>query len=721
MIRSSRRGRDLTPAQITPIAVQTALNSHETHAWPAVPGPAAANGVAQPSATPGITANILVVDDDSKSLFASSEILRELGENVITAQSGSEALRCILRHEFAVILLDVHMPDLDGYETAALIRGREKTRHVPIIFLSAVNKDADHIYRGYSLGAVDYVFKPINPLILKSKITVFVELYKKSEEVRRQAEAERLLQLENLRVRAEKSEAERALRRVEERQALIIRSLPVALYTAEFGSAFSGPRFLSERISSLIGFPAQQFVDDPDLWVSRIHPADRDRVLAQIATLPNDGAALATEYRWECADGAERVFLDQGVLVRDDDGTPREILGTCLDVTERKHMEQQLFQAQKMEAVGQLTGGIAHDFNNMLTVVVGNLDLLARALKGSGKNFDRVQMALSGAKNCADLTRRLLAFASRQRLQPTAIDLCQMLSGMVQLLRQTLGETIVVELRIADEVGAAVADPAQVESAVMNLAINARDAMPTGGKLVIEAANATLEDEYAAQNPGVVPGEYVMLAVCDTGSGMPADVMARALDPFFTTKPPGQGTGLGLSMVYGFVRQSGGHMKIESEVEQGTTIRLYLPRTDQQVASAEPKNGSASLEVSGAGRVVLLAEDDAGVRAVAVAQLQELGYRVIEAVDGPSALDALRKNERIDLLLTDMVMPGGMTGLDLAREAKQQRPELKVLYTSGYSTSFAAPGAAPGVLLQKPFRDEDLARELSRAFRQQDA
>lgn len=665
-----------------------------------------------------VKANILVVDDDTKSLFASSEILKELGENVVEARSGSEALRCVLRDEFAVILLDVHMPDLDGYETAALIRGREKTKHIPIIFLSAINKDADHIYRGYALGAVDYVFKPINPVILKSKIAVFVDLYKKNEEVRRQAEAERLLQLENLRVRAEKNEAERALRRVEEQQAVIIRSLPVALYTAEFEAGFSGPRFLSERISNLIGFPAQQFVEDPDLWASRIHPSDRDRVLAQIADLAMDGN-LATEYRWQCADGTERFFLDQGVLVRDEAGIPREILGTCLDITERKNMEQQLFQAQKMEAVGQLTGGIAHDFNNMLTVVIGNLDLLGRALsKEGGKNHDRVQMALSGAKSCADLTRRLLAFASRQRLQPTAIDLSQMIGGMVQLLNQTLGETIAIDLQIKSGIGTAIADPAQVESAIMNLAINARDAMQGGGQLTIEAANARLDDDYAAQNPGAVAGEYVMLAISDTGTGMPPEVMARALDPFFTTKAPGQGTGLGLSMVYGFVRQSGGHMNIESEVGRGTTIRMYLPRTDQIAATAEPPPGSGDLDISGAGKVVLIAEDDPGVRAIAVSQLQELGYRVIEAEDGPAALNALKEQASVDLLLTDMVMPGGMSGLDLAREASARRPGLKVLYTSGYSTNFVAPGALPGVLLQKPFRSEDLARELSRALHQ---
>lgn len=325
---------------------------------------------------------------------------------------GEDALRFLLRNDCAVIVLDAIMPDLDGYATAELIRRRERSRHIPIIFVSAIDKDDEHIARAYAMGAVDYVFKPVDPVILRSKIAVLVDLYLKTEEIRRQAQLERMLQEENLRIRQEKLEAERQLRQIEERQTTIVRSLPIALYSVRPNNRFCGPRFVSEGIAQAIGFPAPQFLENPDLWVERIHPDDRERVLAEVAAIAStDG--MSAEYRWLCADGSQRWFLDRALLMRDEAGQPQEIIGSCQDVTDRRRVEQQLFQAQKMEAVGQLTGGIAHDFNNMLTVVIGNLDALAHALKGTGRNFDRAQMALTGALSCAELTRRMLAVARR--------------------------------------------------------------------------------------------------------------------------------------------------------------------------------------------------------------------------------------------------------------------------------------------------------------------
>src|SRR5687768_8866858 len=351
-------------------------------------------------------ATILIVDDEPNNRFALSQVLAELEETVVEAASGEDALRFLLREECAVILLDSNMPGLDGYSTAELIRRRERSRHIPIIFVSAVDRDDEHIARAYAMGAVDYVFKPVDPVILRSKIAVLVDLHLKNEEVRRQALFERMLQEENLRIRQEKLEAERQLRQIEERQTAIVRSLPIALYSARLKGRFSGPRFVSERIAQATGFPAARFVEDPDLWPERIHPDDRERVLGDVAAIQASGG-MSAEYRWVCADGSHRWFLDRAVLIRDVDGHPQEIFGSCLDITDRRRIEQQLVQAQKMEAVGQLTGGIAHDFNNMLTVVIGNLDSLARALKGTGRNFDRAQMALTGALSCAELTRQI--------------------------------------------------------------------------------------------------------------------------------------------------------------------------------------------------------------------------------------------------------------------------------------------------------------------------
>jgi PAS domain S-box-containing protein len=650
-----------------------------------------------------LKATILIVDDEPNNRFALAQVLSELEETVVEADSGEDALRFLLREECALILLDAHMPGLDGYTTAELIRRRERSRHIPIIFVSAVDRDDEHIARAYAMGAVDYVFKPVDPIILRSKVAVLVDLYRKSAEVERKAALERFLQEENLRFRQEKLEAERQLRQVEERQTAIMRSLPIALYSAAIGFGFVGPRFISEAIADLIGFPPSALRDDPQLWVERIHPDDRERVLAEVAQITEIGG-MATEYRWLCADGSHRWFLDRAVLIRHE-GRPFEIFGSCLDITDRRHVEQQLIQSQKMEAIGQLTGGIAHDFNNMLTVVIGNLDSLARSLKGTGRNFDRAQMALTGALSCAELTRRMLAFARRQPLQPSAVHLGEMSRNIAKLLSRTLGERIQIDVRVADDLWHVLADPAQVESSLINLAVNARDAMMDGGVLTIQARNVDRDER-----DGDVPeGQFVLLSVTDTGVGMTQEVLERALEPFFTTKRMGHGTGLGLSMVYGFVKQSGGHVKIISTPGRGTSVRIYLPRTESLPATSGM--GGEDLSLSGRDRTILLVEDDAGVRAVTAAMLKELQFNVIEADNGARALDIVDRESDIDLLFTDIVMPGGMNGFELGRLARERRPQLPVLYATGYSASYAAPEKGAD-MLAKPYREADLRSKL---------
>ena len=650
-------------------------------------------------------ATILIVDDEPDNRFALSHVLAELEQRVVEAASGEDALRYLLREECAVILLDANMPGLDGYATAELIRRRERSRRIPIIFVSAIDKDDEHIARAYAMGAVDYVFKPVDPVILRSKIAVLVDLYLKNEEVRRQAQLERMLQEENLRIRQEKLEAERQLRQIEERQTAIVRSLPIALYSARIKGRFSGPRFVSEGMAHAIGFPAARFVEDPDLWPERIHPEDRERVLGDVAAIQASGG-MSAEYRWVCADGSHRWFLDRAVLIRDHDGHPQEIFGSCLDITDRRRVEQQLFQAQKMEAVGQLTGGIAHDFNNMLTVVIGNLDSLARALRGTGRNFGRAEMALTGALSCAELTRRLLAFARRQPLQPSPVDLGQMCRNVAKLLGRTLGERIRIDIKCESQVWHVLADPSQVESSVINLAVNARDAMTEGGTLTIETSNITSHGE----DDDVPAGDFVLLSVTDTGVGMTAEVLERAVEPFFTTKNLGHGTGLGLSMVYGFVKQSGGHVKIESAPNRGTRVRLYLPRTEAVTQPADVTCETETAGISGRDRTILLVEDDAGVRAVTAAMLKELQFTVIEADNGSHALDIVDSQPGIDLLFTDIVMPG-MNGFELGRRARERRPQLPVLYATGYSATYTATEKGADVLA-KPYREADLLTKL---------
>jgi PAS domain S-box-containing protein len=344
-----------------------------------------------PNGAEQVRAKILIVDDDQRNLLAASEILADPAIDLVLANSPEEALRRALREDFALILLDVQMPRMDGYEVASLIRSRSRTSRVPILFLTAHNKDDIHIFRGYSAGAVDYVFKPIQPLVLKSKVDVFVDLYLKTAEIQRKAAAEKQLLLENLRVRGEKLVAEQALRRREEHQAAVLRGLPIALYTSPLDGEDRRLQFTNDSIERITGFPRAAFAAS-NLWEAQIEPDDRDRTCADLRTVPEAGA-VALEYRWRNADGSERHILDQIVVNRDENGAPIELFGMWFDVTERKELELSLQHASKLEAVGRLTGGIAHDFNNMLSIVIGNLDLVKGSLQGNERALRRIEAA----------------------------------------------------------------------------------------------------------------------------------------------------------------------------------------------------------------------------------------------------------------------------------------------------------------------------------------
>jgi signal transduction histidine kinase/DNA-binding NarL/FixJ family response regulator/CHASE3 domain sensor protein len=387
-------------------------------------------------------------------------------------------------------------------------------------------------------------------------------------------------------------------------------------------------------------------------------------------------------------------------------------LVACLDVTERVVSELAFRQAQKMETIGQLTGGVAHDFNNLLQIIGANLDLMGRDLEPGSRTSDRLQNALSAVDRGARLTGQLLAFARRQALTPRVIGLGRLLQDMTDMLRRTLGERIELEAVIGGGLWNTMIDQGQLENALLNLAINARDAMPNGGKLTIELANAYLDEVYARENAEVIPGQYVMIAVSDTGEGMPPEAMARAFEPFFTTKPEGQGTGLGLSQVYGFVKQSGGHVKIYSERGLGTTVKLYLPRSKAAPQLTSPTRVEPA---EGGHETVLVVEDDDGVRAAVTDMLNDLGYAVLRAENAEQALELLKEGHHADMLFTDVVIPGPINTREFARLAKEILPSLKVLFTSGYTQNAIVHNGRldEGVeLLSKPYRKDDLARKL---------
>jgi signal transduction histidine kinase len=391
------------------------------------------------------------------------------------------------------------------------------------------------------------------------------------------------------------------------------------------------------------------------------------------------------------------------------------------EIAERMAAEEQLRQSQKMEAIGQLTGGVAHDFNNLLTVILGGLDQMDRQLARLPDDtvVARLRrsrdMAQQASQRAATLTSRLLAFARRQTLDPKPLDVNRMVGGMADLLARTLGEQVQLEVVAAPGLWTAMADPGELESALLNLAVNARDAMPASGCLTVETGNVFLDEAYVGAIPEPVSaGQYVMVAVSDTGGGMPAETVERVFEPFFTTKPVGQGTGLGLSQVYGFVRQSGGHVRIYSEVGQGTTVKLYLPRAWESDAAAVDAAAQAA-RADGGDEVILVVEDHDDLRAYSVSVLKELGYRVIEAGAGLTALEQLEQAAHVDLLFTDVILPGGMDGRRLADEARRRSPGLKVLFTTGYTRNAIVHNGRldPGVqLVSKPFTFDALARKV---------
>jgi signal transduction histidine kinase len=651
-------------------------------------------------------ARVLVVDDDERNLLAIKTVIEEIAD-VVVATSGEEALRHLLKEEFAVILLDVFMPGMDGYETAQIIRSRQQTKRIPIVFLSAVNKENEHLIRGYSMGAVDYIFKPVEPLVLRSKVGVFVDLYAMRREIQRKARQEQQLLDANLRANAERLRAEQELRSAEQRQAAIIQSLPIILYLESASASPRIPQFVGGNFSALTGFDFEEIKNNPRIWEERLHPEDRDRVLAALASRPRSGS-FAIEYRWLCADGAYKHFLDQAVLLPSSNGDGHQFAGTLLDVSDQKHLESQLIQARKMDAIGKLTGGIAHDFNNLLAAVLGGLGMIERRLPLAEEHRKILTMTRHAAEQGSELVSRLLAFARRQKLEPGPIDMGKLSSTVRDLLAPTLGGLVKLEWQHAGDLCCAYADETQLELALMNLIINARDAMPEGGIITVSGENRSVEPENEL---GLPNGDYVILSVSDGGCGIPADRLEQVMEPFFTTKEVGKGTGLGLSMVYGFAKQSGGAIRIDSKVGEGTRVEIWLPKAASSVRPNDrPQSSQRAPAVGGPGLKVLLADDHVGVRATTAAMLEDLGHTVVQVGDGPELLARLEESpDAFDLIISDYAMPL-VSGSDAIEKVRALRPEMPCILITGYAEIESIARRPEGVpVLGKPFNTQQLS------------
>ena len=535
-------------------------------------------------------------------------------------------------------------------------------------------------------------------------------------------------------------EATRELRESEARFRNMADNAPVMMWMTDPAGSLTylnrgWTEFTGQTLEQALGFGAWAALHADSLESSR-----RTFLAANAAR-----QAFRLEYRLRRADGVYRWALSAAAPRFDDSGEFLGYIGSVIDITERKEAEQvlrqaneqlearvaaaiaqradaeaQLRQAQKMEAVGRLTGGVAHDFNNVLQVIAGNLQLLTRDVTGNLRAQYRLDTALAALNRGSKLASQLLAFGRRQPLAPKVINLGRLIRGVDDMLRRAIGEGIEIETVVAGGLWNTFVDAVQVENALLNLAINSRDAMSGHGTLTIEAGNASLDDNYTARHAEVTAGQYVMLAVTDTGCGIPAPLLERVFEPFFTTKPEGQGTGLGLSMVYGFVKQSGGHIKIYSEPGQGTTVRLYLPRAREQ---EDLQTNVDSGPTTGGTETVLVVEDDADVRSTVVDMLTELGYRVLQAREAQSALAIVESGIPIDLIFTDVVMPGPLRSPELARKARERLPNVAVLFTSGYTENAIVHGGRldEGIdLLSKPYSREALARKIRHVLRNQE-
>ena len=650
-------------------------------------------------------ARVLIVDDDERNLLALSEVLEPLAE-VVTVNSGRTALRELLKDDFAVILLDVFMPDMDGYETAALVRQRSQTARIPIIFLSAVNKETEHLIRGYAMGAVDYVFKPVDPVVLRSKVAVFVDLFLLRQQIAGQARAEQELREAALQADAERLAVERELQQTRLRQAAILEALPLALYEASFDEhGRLNRRFVGGDLEQFAGADADALAIGGLRWCDRITGADADALERRLAS--SGERAVTSHYRWERSDGSLIHVIDQCVKSV---ATPGAWVGTLIDVTAQRELEQQLVQSRKSEALGQLTGGVAHDFNNLLAAVLGGLRLLEARLQLGEREKTIVDHMRHAAESGAELVRRLMAFARKQDLTPVSLAPAKLRDTVAGLTEHAMGDRVAVEWEVPAEGLCLYVDAAQLELALVNLLINARDAMPEGGSIRVTMDETTRPADFP---PSAAPGEFLRIRVEDQGEGIPPELLERVTEPFFTTKSAGKGTGLGLSMVAGFIQQSGGVFRIESERGRGTTIEMVLPATRAEQPSQAVVDVEHASDISIGS--IMVVDDDESVRLIVSEQLRDLGLAVTVAEDGKHALDLLEQEaDKPEFVLTDFSMPR-LDGMGLLAAVRGKWPCIKGAIMTGNPQESLADCGPEVVVIRKPIDPAELKRLLAEA------
>ena len=627
-------------------------------------------------------AKILIVDDEPNNHLVYERILAPLNLDFVKALSGQEALDVAHKYNFFLILMDVQMPGMDGFETASLIIEDPKTSHIPIIFITDFSRDESLELRGYASGAVDFMVKPVNDDILRSKVKVFLSL---SNE------------------------------RIQLKSALFIIQTSEERFRTLFEKSNDGIFIIDsdnhcylDANKSAIEITGRSLTELQSLTCSEIFSEDITRGFDSITqSLPTKDFGTISFTRKDQKLRSARfnvIYLDDGTLV-----------GIARDITDEQHMQLQLRRTQKMDAVGQLTGGIAHDFNNILGIILGNIELIQGQISEDDKIAKKIENIRKSAKRAADLTGQLLRFSGRQAISVESININDVITEMDTLIGRSVTPQIKIEHFFAENLWTTSVDPGDLEDVLLNLIINAHDAMSGSGQITIETANYHIDEAFCRLNLGAVAGDYVLLAVSDTGSGIPADLQERLFEPFFTTKEEGKGTGLGLAMVYGFIKRSLGYIKVYSELNIGTTFRVYLPRASN-VDNAVQQASLSTNCASGGGEVILVVDDEAALLELAVETLENLGYNTITASNGEDALDRLQEHPEIQMLFSDVVMPGRLNGYQLAEKACARYPSLSILLTFGFTSKSAISDGQESFkahLLNKPYAQAEMAGRIS--------
>lgn len=639
----------------------------------------------------GSAAPVLVVDDTSSKRLALAAALTPLGLPIVQADSGQAALRAVMTQDFAVILLDVRMPDVDGFETAALIRRRKESEMTPIIFVTAFAGDEIGPKSRYVSGAVDFMFAPIQPDELRAKVSVFVRLFLQAKMLERQAQE----------VQASADQLR-----------LLTDAAPIGIFRTDADARFI---YTNPRWSEITGIPSEEATGrDWDAVVGSEKQAEPASELSHGA----DPSTLSQRYEIRRPDATSRIVLVTAESIPDTDGGIEGWVGTLADITaeagaeaarklageEQARLQSQLQQAKKMEAVGQLAGGIAHDFNNILSVVLNYAEFVAETLDESHAGSADIHEIIKAGKRGAELVHQLMAFSRQEDIQPTVLDLNEVVAGMAVLLARAAGKTFELDIDTQSGLFMTKADRSQIEQILLNLVVNARDAMPGGGRIGITTCNVEAE---AGMRVDLVAGKYVCLTVTDTGTGIDTEIVDHIFEPFFTTKPRGEGTGLGLATAYGIVKQAHGGIFADSESGAGTSFVVYLPVTDEHVSSpVDPPLHEASGEAC-----ILVVEDEDPVRDVVGRILRREGFDVVDVASGAEAVEICSERpSRIDLLLTDVVMPL-MSGPALRDLVQPLRPEMRVMFMSGSTDEIIARRGVLGsgeALINKPFNSDQL-------------